>query len=335
MPKAFVIGLGRSGIAAAKLLKQEGWAVTLCDRAQGDGLLTLQQDLITAGVEVRLGYAPAISDLVGVEQIVVSPGVPWDVPFLVQARAQGVEILGELELAWHYLKAAPWIGITGTNGKTTTTALTAEIFQSAGRKAPACGNIGEAACELALDAQLVQYDWIIAEISSYQIESASTLAPTIGLWTTFTPDHLNRHKTLAQYYAIKASLLARCESQIMNGDDPYLRQIGLEQWPDAYWTSVQGKEALPCDPVKGVYVQDNWVVAFGELIVPINLFKMFGAHNRQNLLMAVGAARLAGVEKNAIATAIATFRGVPHRLETIRTLNGITFINAIDSKNRG
>lgn len=330
MPRAFVIGLGRSGIAAAKLLKQAGWAVTLCDRAQGESLQALQQDLIAAGVEVRLGYAPEISDLAGVEQIVVSPGVPWDVPFLVQARARGIETLGELELAWRYLKAAPWIGITGTNGKTTTTALTAEIFQSAGRKAPACGNIGEAACELALDAHFAQYDWIIAEISSYQIESAPTLAPTIGLWTTFTPDHLNRHKTLDQYYAIKASLLARCESQIINGDDPYLRQVGLEQWPDAYWTSVQGKEALPCDPVKGVYVQDNWVVAFGELIVPINLFKMFGAHNRQNLLMAVGAARLAGIEKNAIATAIATFRGVPHRLETIRTLNGITFIN--DSK---
>lgn len=330
MPRAFVIGLGRSGIAAAKLLKQAGWAVTLCDRAQGESLQALQQDLIAAGVEVRLGYAPEISDLAGVEQIVVSPGVPWDVPFLVQARARGIETLGELELAWRYLKAAPWIGITGTNGKTTTTALTAEIFQSAGRKAPACGNIGEAACELALDVPFAQYDWIIAEISSYQIESAPTLAPTIGLWTTFTPDHLNRHKTLDQYYAIKASLLARCESQIINGDDPYLRQVGLEQWPDAYWTSVQGKEALPCDPAKGVYVQDNWVVAFGELIVPINLFKMFGAHNRQNLLMAVGAARLAGIEKNAIATAIATFRGVSHRLETIRTLNGITFIN--DSK---
>lgn len=330
MPKAFIIGLGRSGIAAAKLLKQDGWAVALCDRAQRESLQTLQQDLVAAGVEVRLGYTPGFDDLEGVEQIVVSPGVPWDIPFLVEARAQGIETLGELELAWRYLKAAPWIGITGTNGKTTTTALTAEIFQSAGRRAPACGNIGEAACELALAASFTHYDWIIAEISSYQIESAATLAPTIGLWTTFTPDHLNRHKTLDQYYAIKASLLARSDSQIINGDDPYLRQVGLEHWPDAYWTSVQGKEALPCDPMKGVFLRDNWVVAFGELIVPINLFKMFGDHNRQNLLMAVGAARLAGIEKNAIAKAIATFRGVPHRLETLRTLNGITFIN--DSK---
>jgi UDP-N-acetylmuramoylalanine--D-glutamate ligase len=330
MPKTFIIGLGRSGNAAAKLLKQDGWEVIVCDRDQGAGLLAFEQDLIAAGVEVRLGYTPEVQDLEGIDQIVVSPGVPWDIPLLVQARAQNIETLGELELAWRYLKVAPWIGITGTNGKTTTTALTAEIFQSAGRNAPACGNIGDAACELALEAKATPYDWIIAEISSYQIEAAPTLAPTIGLWTTFTPDHLNRHKTLDCYYAIKASLLARSEAQLINGDDPYLRRMGLDQWSEAYWTSVQGKEALPCDPAQGVYLQDNWVVAFGELIVPLNLFKMFGDHNHQNLLLAVGAARLAGIEKNAIATAIATFRGVPHRLETIRTLNGVTFIN--DSK---
>ncbi|MGH8002419.1 MAG: UDP-N-acetylmuramoyl-L-alanine--D-glutamate ligase, partial [Brasilonema sp.] len=176
----------------------------------------------------------------------------------------------------------------------------------------------------------IPFDWIIAEISSYQIESSRELAPKIGVWTTFTPDHLNRHKSLENYYQIKASLLRRCSYQVFNGDDPYLHQMGLHHWPDAYWTSVKGKSKLLCEPAKGVYIEDNWVVAFGELILPVNLFKMVGAHNQQNLLMAVAAARLAGISKNAIAQAIATFGGVSHRLEAICTVAGIDFIN--DSK---
>ena len=173
-------------------------------------------------------------------------------------------------------------------------------------------------------------DWIIAELSSYQIESSVTLQPRIGIWTTFTPDHLSRHATLDNYYQIKASLLHRCHQQIINGDDPYLRQVGKKEWPDAYWTSITGKERLFCNPETGVYLEDSWVVAFGELILPISLFKMSGLHNQQNLLMAVAAAKLAGIDKNAIASAIATFSGVPHRLEYIRSYQGVDYIN--DSK---
>lgn len=346
MPQAYVIGLGRSGIAAARLLKKDSWEIILSDRSNSEALQNTQQELQSEGITVKLGHTLNLAydrpDL-----IVVSPGVPWDIPVLVEARKQGIDTIGEIELAWRYLKSSPWLGITGTNGKTTTTALTAAIFQSAGLNAPACGNIGYAACELALqgivgaqdlrprrqeEELLIQnpYAWIIAEISSYQIESSLELAPKIGIWTTFTPDHLSRHQTLSNYYNIKASLLSRSQKQIFNGDDPYLRQIGLEEWNNAYWTSVQGKSQLLCDPSKGVYIEDNWVIAFGELILPINLFKMVGSHNQQNLLMAVAAARLAGINKGAIAQAIATFPGVSHRLEYICTIAGIDFIN--DSK---
>ncbi len=338
MPKADIIGLGRSGIAAARLLKREGWDITLSDRTNSDSLEKTQQALQQEGIVVKLGYTPKLSleDLPNL--IVISPGVPWDAPLLVEARSLGVETIGELELAWRYLKASPWVGITGTNGKTTITALTAAIFQAAGLNAPACGNIGYAACELALkgvqksrNSELrTAYDWIIGEISSYQIESTLELAPRIGIWTTFTPDHLSRHKTLDNYYKIKASLLQRSKYQVFNGDDPYLRKIGLSQWQDAYWTSVKGENELLCDRSRGVYLQDNWIVAFGELIAPVNLFKMVGRHNQQNLLLAVAAARLAGIEKNAIAKTIATFAGVPHRLELICTITGVDFIN--DSK---
>ncbi|MFM7439045.1 MAG: UDP-N-acetylmuramoyl-L-alanine--D-glutamate ligase, partial [Snowella sp.] len=222
----------------------------------------------------------------------------------------------------------PWVGITGTNGKTTTTALINAIFKSAGLNAPACGNIGYAACELVLQNQ--SFDWIVAEISSYQIESSPELAPKIGLWTTFTPDHLSRHKTLENYYNIKASLLKRSKLQIFNGDDAHLASVGQQEWNNAYWTSVQGKDQLLCEPAKGVYLQDNWVCAFGELILPINLFKMVGRHNQQNLLMATAAARLAKIDKKSITDAIATFSGVSHRLERICTIKGVDFIN--DSK---
>lgn len=323
MPKALIIGLGRSGIAAARLLKQQGWTVTISDKKASDSLQKKQEEL--AGITVKLGHQPSIDNLEA-DLIVVSPGVPWDIPFLVKAREKGVETIGEMELAWRYLDA-PWVGITGTNGKTTTTALTEAIFQAGRLNAPACGNIGYAACELGLTDN--NPDWIVAEVSSYQIESSCTLAPQIGIWTTLTPDHLARHYTLENYYQIKASLLRRCNHQIFNGDDLYLRQR-KQEWDNAYWTSVTGKDGLLCPVEKGIYVEDGWIIAFGEQVLPLNSFAMVGAHNQQNLLMAVGAARLAGVDISAIQSAVANFPGVPHRLELIRTWRGIRWIN--DSK---
>ncbi len=328
MGRADIIGLGRSGIAAARLLKKQGWKVNLSDRNSSASLEETRLLLASEGIEVYLGHNYSLDDSNLPDLIVVSPGVPWDLPVLERARAANIDTLGELELAWRSLKSIPWVGITGTNGKTTTTALIAAIFQNAGLSAPACGNIGYAACELALTE--TGYDWIVAEISSYQCESSRELAPKIGVWTTFTPDHLSRHTTLDNYYAIKASLLDRSGLQIFNGDDPYLRRLGVGEWQNAYWTSVGGKEELIGNPARGIYLQDNWIVAFGELIAPINLFKMSGRHNWQNLLMAVGAARLAGIDKNAITATIASFPGVSHRLEYICTKQGIDFIN--DSK---
>jgi UDP-N-acetylmuramoylalanine--D-glutamate ligase len=388
MPKAFVIGLGKSGVAAARLLKQEGWEVELGDRNTSETLLEQQEELATEQIVVKLGYSLDlnVSDLP--QLIVVSPGVPWDIPLLVKAREMGIETIGEMELAWRSLKDIPWVGITGTNGKTTTTALTAAIFQAAGLNAPACGNIGYAAAEVALgrknnslinrdrrfafrrvdaknakeegndgkniylinrqDAKSAKeegegkevtphsrIDWIIGELSSYQIESSKTLAPRIGIFTTFTPDHLARHKTLENYYDIKAKLLRQSELQVINGDDTYLRKVGLSNWADAYWTSVKGKDALIGE--KGFYIEDGWVVETGhigseqdEKIVEISALRMVGEHNLQNLLMSVAAARLAGIDKEAIHRGISEFPGVAHRLEHICTWEGIDFIN--DSK---
>jgi UDP-N-acetylmuramoylalanine--D-glutamate ligase len=235
-----------------------------------------------------------------------------------------------MELAWRHLQDIPWVAITGTNGKTTTTALTAAIFQTAGFNAPACGNIGYAACEVPLSAK--KPDWIIGELSSYQIESSVTLAPRIGIWTTFTPDHLARHKTLENYYNIKAKLLHNCQIQIFNGDDIYLSKLGLNHWPNAYWTSVKGQECLIGE--KGFYIENGWVMekitATPQPILEVSALRMVGEHNQQNLLMSVAAARLAGIDITAISQAVREFPGVPHRLEHICTWQGIDFIN--DSK---
>ncbi|MBD2607989.1 UDP-N-acetylmuramoyl-L-alanine--D-glutamate ligase [Scytonema hofmannii FACHB-248] len=356
MSKAHVIGFGKSGVAAARLLKKEDWEVVISDSANADILasrntsenfLHQQQELAALAITVKLGYSLDLNDADLPELIVVSPGVPWDIPLLVKARELGIETIGEMELAWRHLQSIPWVGITGTNGKTTTTALTAAIFQAAGFNAPACGNIGLAACEVALSQDGAQgerrstgtslpIDWVIAEFSSYQIESSNTVAPRIGVWTTFTPDHLARHKTLEKYYDIKAKLLHQSQLQVLNGDDAYLSKIGLSQWSNAYWTSVKGKEHLIGE--KGFYIEDGWVVETrliaslqeDERIVEVSALRMVGEHNQQNLLMSVAAARLAGIEKEAISAAIREFPGVPHRLEHICTWENIDFIN--DSK---
>lgn len=340
MPTGEIIGLGRSGIAAARLLNKDGWQVTLIDsatesqiasRADNKQLRASQQQLNQEGVVVKLNSS--LLEAEAPDLIVVSPGVPWDIKILATARQQGIEVIGEIELAWRYLNQIPWVGITGTNGKTTTTALIAAIFQAAGLNAPACGNIGNAACELAIKnfeaSSDRSFDWIIAELSSYQIESSVKLAPQIGIWTTFTPDHLSRHQTLENYYQIKASLLRRCQRKIINGDDRYLQTAGLELGKDVIWTSVS-QNSFNDDRLVEVYIEDGWIIAFGELIAPVSLFKMPGKHNLQNLLVAVAAAKLAGIDKKAIALAIASFPGVAHRLQYVCSHQEIKFIN--DSK---
>jgi len=350
MPNAYVIGLGKSGVAAARLLKWEGWQVMVSDRSASETLRQQKQLLESEGVTVHLAYSPLLDGSDLPKLIVVSPGVPWDTSVLVRARQLGIETIGEMELAWRHLSSVPWVGITGTNGKTTTTALIAAIFQTAGLHAPACGNIGYAACDVALemrgqgtrrqgDKEIIpnfefrisnSLDWVIAEISSYQIESSPSIAPRIGVWTTFTPDHLSRHGTLERYYNIKAHLLHQSEQQIINGDDAFLSQKRVNDWTEAIWTSVKGKAYLFGNPERGVYIENDWVVAQGEQIVKVSALRMAGEHNQQNLLMAVAVARLAGIDKEAIAQAIANFPGVPHRLEHICTWQGIDFIN--DSK---
>ena len=334
MHQAYVLGLGQSGISAAKLLNADGWQVTISDSNASPSLEQRKRSLESEGIAVELGGFPDFAKLIAsgqkVDLVTVSPGVPWDRQEVEQARSLGLDTIGEIELAWRYLKHIPWVGITGTNGKTTVTSLTAAIFQTAGLKAIACGNIGFPACEIALQVlqQKIQPDWIIAELSSYQIESIQTVKPQIGIWTTFTPDHLNRHYTLDAYRDIKASLIDRSTQIILNGDDRFLENFGAAMWPKAIWTAIDDQviEAIE----GGAYIEKSWVKFRGEQIFPISHWRLLGIHNRQNLLMSVAAAKLAGINSEHIDLAISAFQGVPHRLEHICFYEGIAFIN--DSK---
>ncbi|NJK61331.1 MAG: UDP-N-acetylmuramoyl-L-alanine--D-glutamate ligase [Synechococcaceae cyanobacterium SM2_3_1] len=327
-----VLGLGTAGVAAARLLKAQKHQVIALDELDTPLLHQRQMDLETQGIEVRLHTPLRLQ--AGVEQVVVSPGIRWDHPVLQQARLQGIPVFGEAELAWQSLKHVPWVGITGTNGKTTTTALIAAIFAAAGKRAPACGNIGLPLCQVALESLQtgITPEWIIAELSSYQLEASPTLASPavspktlrIGVWTTLTPDHLERHGTLEAYAAIKSRLLDRVSHRVLNGDDRFLKQY-LERWPQCLWTSCIHPEAP-------VHIQGDWIWIKGDPVAALGDFpqRLPGHHNLQNLLMAVATAHWAGLKQEAIARALAEFPGVAHRLETVRKLNGVRFVN--DSK---
>jgi UDP-N-acetylmuramoylalanine--D-glutamate ligase len=170
-----VLGLGIAGRSAARLLRAQGKEVWVWDEQDSEILRQRQADLEREGISVQLGQPFQL--LPGVEQVVVSPGIAWDHPLLQEARRQGIEVLGEAELAWQFLEHLPWVGITGTNGKSTTTALVAEMFKAAGLEGIPCGNIGLPLSQVALETWQGQRrpDWIVAELSSYQLEASSRL----------------------------------------------------------------------------------------------------------------------------------------------------------------
>ena len=218
MVHTVVVGLGRSGMGAARLLSQSGTAVSVMDSGSGETLEQRAQLLRQQGIAVQLGLPlePASFQVWqdDLQRVVISPGIAYDHPTLQALRSNGIAIDGEMAVAWDVLQQIPWIGITGTNGKTTVTHLLSHVLEHSGLNAPMGGNMGFSATELGLaiqDSSTEQPDWLVMELSSYQIEAAQRVRPKIGIWTTLTPDHLERHGTLTAYRAIKRGLLQRSE----------------------------------------------------------------------------------------------------------------------------
>ena len=329
-----VVGLGRSGMGAARLLAARGADVWLLESGSDAGLQQRASLLSQEGVQVELDQPLALSSFNALprwpERVVVSPGIPFDHPVLDQLRDRGCSVVGEMELAWDAMQRVPWVAITGTNGKTTVTSLVGHLLRHAGLDAPVCGNIGASAAEQAL-ACLESHppDWAVVELSSYQIEAAPSLQPRIGVWTTLTPDHLDRHGSLDRYRSIKADLLRRCSCQLLNGDDPDLRHHAAE-WPQARWVTAGPRSGLGEHLSPHLWLEQGQLWSAAGPLFPANALAMPGQHNLQNLMLATAAALECGLSAAQIEAGVRSFPGVPHRLERLREHQGITYYN--DSK---
>ena len=336
---SLVLGLGRSGLGAARLLHQRGEPVLVLESGAGEAQQRSAEQLRSEGIRVQLDTPLIIASLDALgftpPRVVVSPGIRWDHPCLQALRQRGIGTVGEITTAWEATRPVPWIGITGTTGKPTVTHLVAHLLAEAGLDAPMCGNVGYSAAELALQRlspgqHLPQ--WLVVELSSYQIEAAPQLAPRIGLWTTLTPDHLERHGSLDNYRAIKRSLLERSAVRILNADDPDLRSRA-GSWDQARWVTAQPRQrALEAgiDPHLWIEADQVMTAAGTAPLLDARALAMPGDHNRQNLLMAVAVGLELGLEGAVMEAALRSFPGVPHRLERIRQLDGVTWFN--DSK---
>ena len=329
------IGLGKSCIAASKYLSSNGEKVLIFENSSNESLKKIAAELINLGINVQLGtplefssFKPWIATL---SSVVIGPGIPWNHDTLNKLRVEGIEIKSEISIAWESLKGIPWVGVTGTNGKTTVTNMLHHVLQNSPIDSYIGGNIGRAATELSLafkDSSTIKNKWLIIELSSYQIESAPEIAPQIGIWTTLTPDHLERHGSINNYFKIKRSLLKKSSLRIYNADDKYLN-AHRNQLPKGIWVSIKGPGSK-ADTNKFWITSKGQVIEEGTELFNAKVLSIPGAHNLQNLLLVTAAAREIGLSAKSIENAIKSFKSIEHRLEKLSNISGIEIFN--DSK---
>jgi UDP-N-acetylmuramoylalanine--D-glutamate ligase len=326
--RVLVVGLGKSGLAAARFLKAQGARVTVSD-ARPAMLIAELSELLEQGYMVEAG-SHGLLTFRRQDLIVVSPGVPMSTPELKQVRAMGAHIIGELELGAQYLQGEV-VAVTGSNGKTTTTTLIGEILKAAGRPTLVGGNIGRPVT--AMVDESTSESWSVLEVSSFQLETVETFKPKIALVLNITPDHLDRHGTFEAYAALKARVTEFQTAEdflILNGEDKDTQMIAAKTKAQIYWFSARR-------PIKqGAFVHGESILfvpregAKAEPVMPVAEISLAGAHNVENVLAAVCAARLAGVESETIRAAVRAFKAVEHRLEFVREVGGVRYYN--DSK---
>ena len=318
-----VIGGKRSGQAAAELLQNQGAFVRVMDsEALSEEDLAAFDELnveVVAQDEANLPYESREPDF-----IVLSPGVPFDLPLIANAREHGIPTIGEVELASYFL-LGPIIGITGSNGKTTTTALTGYLLNSCSVPCQVGGNIGTAVASLVETAKEDQ--WNVLELSSFQLESIDHFRATIGCCLNVTPDHLDRHHTFEAYAAAKERLFETQDNRdfaVLNYDDSTCRAYAEQAKAEVFWFSV--KEKVP----HGVWLDGEQICYNAKPFMTLSQIKLRGMHNVENVMAAALLAHLAGVKWKEIGPAVEAFAGVEHRLEFVRELDGVLYFN--DSK---
>jgi UDP-N-acetylmuramoylalanine--D-glutamate ligase len=327
--KVLVVGLGKSGLAAAVFLRRRGAQVTVSDVRSAEALAKDIPALIDEGIAVEAG-GHGLLTFRRQDLIIVSPGVPIDTPELAQVSKFGLPVIGELELAAHYLRGNV-LAITGSNGKTTTTTLCGEILKAGKLPTQVGGNIGVPVISLVEDSR--DDGWSVLEVSSFQLETTYEFHPQIAVILNITPDHLDRHGTLENYQAAKERIFARQTAEdvlVLNADDEVTKSAAARAKSRIIWfsrTKVVSQGAFEQD---GVILFRATEQGGAEPVLKVAEIPLKGAHNVENVLAAVCAARLAGVDAETIRTAIMNFQAVEHRLEFVATLNGVDYYN--DSK---
>lgn len=326
--RVVIAGLARSGVAAAHLLLLAGAQPILWDTKTKEELRSQEIDqLIEKGCELIAGHTPE-SALMHADVLIVSPGIPLDAAIIVQAIAQDVPVLGELELGARFVRG-PLYAVTGTNGKTTTVTLLGEILRQAGRVVHVCGNIGHPLS--AAVAQGKEDDVYVVEVSSFQLETVQHFHPTIAAVLNITPDHLNRHGSLARYAALKGSIFSRQTTgdiAVLNAEDPlvFAMRDGLQGRVAMFSKTDWGYE--------GAFVRDGMLMLrwddVEQQVCAVEEIRIPGAHNLENALAATTIAGIAGVPPAVIRYALRSFAGVEHRIEFVREVAGVWYIN--DSK---
>lgn len=325
--RVLVVGLGRSGVASALFLKERGARVTVSDAKSEDQLRDEIPALLDQGIAVETGRHGERT-FQNQDLIVVSPGVPMDAPSLVQARALGEPVIGEIELAAEFLQGQI-VAITGSNGKTTTTTLVGEILAKSGLKTLVGGNIGTPA--ILLVGESTPETAIVLEVSSFQLETIRSFRPKVAVILNITPDHLDRHRTFETYVNAKARIFENQtvdDFSVLNADDSPCVELANRTRAQVFWFSRKREVDQGAFLTKAqiVFRRDGVDVE----IMPVADVPLKGAHNIENVLASVCAGALMGSGSTSIAKAIREFKAVEHRLEYVATIRGVEYYN--DSK---
>jgi len=314
-----VVGLARSGQAAARLLRSRGADVRGVDSGSPKGAGRLRED----GVEVFLD-TDGLAQLEGTRTVVKSPGVPREAAVIAAALERGVEVVGELELAWRALPNR-FLGVTGTNGKTTTVELLGHVYRSAGEPVAVAGNVGTPLSELA--GEIEPDATVVCECSSFQLEDTSHFAPECAVFLNLAPDHLDRHADLESYLAAKLRIFANQGNDdvaVYNADEPEL--AGVDLGGCARRVAFCAGAGPDCE----VALAEGTIFYDGEPLLEVGELGLFGEHNVANAMAAAAAALSMGLDREAVREGLRSFAGVPHRLEQVAEIGGVRFVD--DSK---
>jgi len=331
---AVIVGLGRTGLSCARYLHARGWRLAVTDTRQKPPEMTRLAEL-DPGIPVSVGGLDARL-LEGADCVVASPGVSLAEPFFVEARRRGLEIVGDIELFARAVDA-PVVGITGTNGKSTVTTLVGRMAERAGLRVRVGGNLGEPALDLlsasqasaargsrASDASTQLY---VLELSSFQLESTTSLDLKAAVVLNVTPDHLDRYDSVESYAEAKARIFARCETAVINLDDPLV--VAMPR-PGQKTLSFSLRASIGADYAVATRDGEWWLTRRGEPLLAVSAMKIKGLHNAANALASLALGDALGLPMPVMLEELRTFPGLPHRSQWVADVRGVTYIN--DSK---